>query len=436
MFIAAQKTTILKMHASAGQALIELAVFGAIFLIILSVLIRYGIQYNLQQKAEMTTFRRALAIASTADSTGAPRGRGSYAAMRDVYLPDVQEPLGSVSPAAIGTSASVIRDPLQHMSTMVPSSAYSDMQTAVRVNSGGATKRFRRFKNWATGYRIEYSVPHLSMPKYVEIYGNLMVKDSADQWTPWNPDAEMSAYKTICLASHQVLRSTGGEDGSSYYETICDLYGLEVRVDDVCLADIPDYASCYDQAHGLVDEAFCRDKCIKSGQCNILSSSAARTECRNNCTSACAARTNPPNQINTTYDPDLGGAWYAARYESATHTFPNGARRVYTFPVLDSLFGASPTKKFGLGADGTSRSDHFENQTFHKAETPAQYVTQEAAVWNETTYSNMTTQENVDDTTGLQPGGNTPDGYAANVGVMSIPSEVSVRLNQTWQTNR
>src|SRR5512135_1346380 len=77
-----------------GQALMELAVFGTLFLLILSALIGYGLKYNFQQRSQMISFRRAMAMASASDGAGGVRGTGSYSLSQTYHIPDAAEEYG------------------------------------------------------------------------------------------------------------------------------------------------------------------------------------------------------------------------------------------------------------------------------------------------------------------------------------------------------
>lgn len=60
-----------------GQALVELAIFGAVMLGALSFLIRVGMAWNFEQDIRMSSFRRALA-AGAADNAASGDFRGGY----------------------------------------------------------------------------------------------------------------------------------------------------------------------------------------------------------------------------------------------------------------------------------------------------------------------------------------------------------------------
>lgn len=89
----------------AGQALLELALFGAILIMLLGVMVSYGLRYNYQQKTMMDAFRKSL-NESTVYERG---GQASVTVVSDEHIPDPANPfaVGSVSPFT--SSASVVR---------------------------------------------------------------------------------------------------------------------------------------------------------------------------------------------------------------------------------------------------------------------------------------------------------------------------------------
>ncbi|MBI2495483.1 MAG: hypothetical protein HYY59_02095 [Candidatus Omnitrophica bacterium] len=92
---------------SRGQALVELAVFGSVLLLLLGVLLNYGLNAEYNQQAMMEAFRRALSLAPGP-------GKSSVTVIRDRYIPNPSNPfaLGSVYPVAV--SARVTKDPRMH----------------------------------------------------------------------------------------------------------------------------------------------------------------------------------------------------------------------------------------------------------------------------------------------------------------------------------
>jgi len=94
-------------YSSRGQALIELAVFGSILILLLGALINYGLNTEYTQQVWMKSFREALGLASG--------GSASVIVVRDRYLPNPGNPFATGSPLPVSAGASITRDfELQH----------------------------------------------------------------------------------------------------------------------------------------------------------------------------------------------------------------------------------------------------------------------------------------------------------------------------------
>ncbi|PIZ84826.1 MAG: hypothetical protein COX96_01455, partial [Candidatus Omnitrophica bacterium CG_4_10_14_0_2_um_filter_44_9] len=249
-----------------GQALVELAVFGAFFLILLGVLLSYGLKYNFQQKAQMTVFRRALKIASD-------QGRGIGAAMilEDRAIPDPTTMFGIGFTAPIVASASVQRDHMMHAQPVDEDSlsgTVMDIQTS-RDGSEETQAWMRRIYKTAA-FRVEYLVPKENLDKYREIFGSSLLAlksgGSIEDQGSWASTSDDEADMTLL------------ENGSKAYTAI--------RIIDTCSGEISDYDTCYTQARQLVDPEFCKRKC------ELAKGPGSDTDCA----SVCNIETNPPNQ--------------------------------------------------------------------------------------------------------------------------------------------
>ena len=86
-----------------GQAILELALFGSILIILLGVLINYGMRYNFQQQVMQQAFRKALGLA-------AARRSATYVLIKDRHIPDPSNPFGVGSLTPVSSTASVTRN--------------------------------------------------------------------------------------------------------------------------------------------------------------------------------------------------------------------------------------------------------------------------------------------------------------------------------------
>ncbi len=97
-----QRTRLLR--ASKGQALAELAIFASIFLLVVSLLVKYGLSMNYSQQDTMLAFRKALSEAANLNR----RGQGSQVVMlNDRSFPDASDAVGIAKHYPVYSSASV-----------------------------------------------------------------------------------------------------------------------------------------------------------------------------------------------------------------------------------------------------------------------------------------------------------------------------------------
>lgn len=243
-----------------GQALLELAVFGTIFLTLLTAMVAYGLKYNYNQRAQMLAFRRAMTIASDRNY-----GSGSYMLIQDRHIPDPTDAFGIGSISPFVATASVTRDPEMDA---VPADAASLPTTVVDMEVtgvGGEIEPLARLAVKNAGFRTESGVSEDMREKYDLIYSDVV-----------------------------------------------DEGGGNVRIIDSCIGEIIDHAACYQQAAKIVDTDLC------TRDCQITSTSGT------DCSTICARRMNPPNQDSAAYNPATGGAWYAANWyvQDGRYVFP------------------------------------------------------------------------------------------------------------------
>jgi len=361
-----------------GQALIEVAVFGAIFVMILGAMISYGLRFDNNQRIQQQAFRRALKIAS--DQT---TGGGTYMLMEDVYVPNPGDPFGIGSGMPIIASGDIVRT---HEMDARSGTAVDpdDLPTLVMDTQLGWTndptqpKIMQRYIFRNAGFRYENTSAPIS-------------------------DTQMDKYKFI-------------------YGDALKITDTQVRLVDTCSGQMVGFNPCYSQAVMLVDEDVCRAACDR-----------ATKDSDTNCTSLCGAVLNPPNQNNqTAFSSANGGPWYA---QGATTT-----QGYWEFPVLDELFGKDTSgtgvpgpAPSGLSSDSTT--EVWRDQSFNKLETTNRIVTQHSASMHERTTRSIDTHDN------LNPSGEeiirpTAQAYAGNVVSLPIISDIRVDVNETWSTDK
>lgn len=214
-----------------AQALLELAIFGSIILMLLGVLINYGLRYNYQQQAEQRAYRRALAKAysltlslpafqiSIAAAKGEdpvvgfldyirPFGSGSYVITEDKHIPDPANPWGIGSVVPISASASVARDEQMSATADFPyelpemtidvngkKSSYktAGMRLIVEWNQPGITKIYGQVTGILSNIIDDYGEDYTLQLEP----GPMLVIDSAD--------GELVNYATACYQCRQLM---------------------------------------------------------------------------------------------------------------------------------------------------------------------------------------------------------------------------------------
>ncbi len=421
-----------------GQALVELAIFGAIFVMILGALLNYGIRYNLQQEASMTAFRRALRIASDQN-----KGTGSYMIMGEDHIPDVTDTYGLGSKTTIAASASVTRD---YQLDAQPDDADSLPSIVMDIQSnrsadGIKTWKRRVYKN--AGFRIEYNVPVAALDKYKAIYGGSSLaafagNDIESGPIPGHPQGDPSGWswvsvnsndaQRVCLSgsTENIFDGDGNVTGTVF---TCNNWALRaVRIVDSCVGQSIDYTSCYKQARQLVDV----DYCVR------IKNEDRVTGDDTDYNSVCAQYTNPPNQNRTSrYNSDLGGAWYADNYDYENCVLPGGTPdRCYTFPILADLFAFSDghPDKSSMGLQNDSTSTTSRTDTFERHEDNAGISTSESSILTEVTNKTMISQENLN-SSGYEIPHPQADDFV-NVLPEDMVSVFNKVVDEEWQTNK
>ncbi len=96
------------LRLSRGQALLELAIFGATIVMLLGVMLNYGLNTDFTQSSMMQTFRKALQAAGFTET-------GSVLVMQDRHIPSPSDPFGKGTMLPIAMSDSVTRNYEMHL---------------------------------------------------------------------------------------------------------------------------------------------------------------------------------------------------------------------------------------------------------------------------------------------------------------------------------
>ncbi|TRZ95614.1 hypothetical protein D4R78_03040 [bacterium] len=150
-----------------GQAVVELAVFGTLIIIVLSTLIMYGQRFEMQQQLKVEAFRKALRKAFDRNSSV------TYTLKKDVRFYNLMGNLGQGQPSTMGGSAMVMWQkgmPGKQDSKDQPSFAYYQINDEmIGVESGSDNhcgddneKCLPRYEKVVKGYdgnKIEVKAP-------------------------------------------------------------------------------------------------------------------------------------------------------------------------------------------------------------------------------------------------------------------------------------
>jgi len=219
-----------------GEALLELAIFGAILIMLLGILLNYGLRYSFQQKTMMSAFREALRESDNPDLGG----QASVTIVQDKHIPNPSNPfaVGSVMPFSSG--ASVIRSYRLNETA----DTYAELpQTTIQIQD-------QKFTYKTAGFRDISNVSGLD--KYKEVYGDSNV------WETGNGE---------CISW-----TTNAETG----EEMCETYGKNIRIIDSCEGEIISYDGCKRQCRMISQADFCVRECNRgkepgsSKDCNTI----------------------------------------------------------------------------------------------------------------------------------------------------------------------
>ena len=117
-----------------AQSMTELAVFGALLIVGLSYLIRYGIQYNEQQRLKMETFRQAMNESYSKNQGG---DSPAMVTVKDFSLPEPGDRFGLGSRTTLQSTANVIWSNELYNSSGTGESPATPADQAAQLNAAG-----------------------------------------------------------------------------------------------------------------------------------------------------------------------------------------------------------------------------------------------------------------------------------------------------------
>ena len=209
--------------------MLELAIFGTLFLTMLGFIINYGLNFDYSQQGLMNSFREGLRL-TTPDHV---RGN-TYFLLRDRHLPNPSHPFAMGTVIPVSASTTITRS---FKTQELPSAFWELPATTMRIQN-----QILRFTT--ADFRTEFGAPETSKERYAEIYGSSNV-----------------CWKTKCGA---VDLGRGR---------------FNIRILDNCEGEIISYEACARQAREIVDPLVCELECERGR----LKEEAGTTGCRDIC---------------------------------------------------------------------------------------------------------------------------------------------------------
>ena len=309
-----------------GQAILELAIFGAILIGFLGVLLKYGLKYGYQQQLLQYTFRKAL----DSSKTYLPTPTTHYI-VRDRHIPNPSDifSMGEVEP--FESKAAVTRS-----NRLDESADYSKEMPRIKIDVAGNkdSSSVNEFTMAAFNYNRNNKK---SKRRYEIVYGagnfwridkdtkNALDWDSGEKRVDVanvnEDDPPYQRFLTWLNEHFPGAHGTPGEDGK-------DPDDIDIRIVDHCNGQIVEYDTAVSQCRLIMDDQVCVDSCKLSGDLD--------------CEEACKWPIEPPWYCQGGKETDtLNHVW----------SFPNLKRLFFPSRSDPRDLNKAPTWGMGLQAD-------------------------------------------------------------------------------------
>jgi len=333
-----------------AQAILELAVFGAILIMLLGVLVNYGLRYNFAQKAMISAFRKALAESAKKNEQDEEinNGQASYTLIQDKHIPNPANPfaVGSVGPAM--SSASVVRTCRLHETadwkfTGEDQNPHPEElpKTIIQIQDHEPYYSYKTaaFREEQIQFQNDAEAAASPLDKYKEVYGDTNVWDDGN-----------------C-----VVDTTDTEEPTEPEVITC-----KVRVIDSCEGEIISYDACKRQCRLITDEDYCEKECNRD---NIPGS-----EKQKNCSAICEQQMNTP--------------WYCQETTEGKIVLDDifaFANLYYTNNEVDE----SQRKPRAMGVQVAHQQQNETKNSLTKEEQGATITTIDKINWSDTTFRDL-----------------------------------------------
>lgn len=346
-----------------AQALLELAIFGALIIMLLGVMVNYGLRYRYQQEVTQEAFHRALASAANSTKDNTPASV-THTVLRDRHIPDPSNPWGVGSVLPIVSGAMVISNPKLH-ETADKESELPRME----IDVNGITHSFT-----TAGLREESDVAPDTIDRYIDLFG-MTVQGCTEfnlemECITWEPikdtEGDISANvgkgdTGINLADYIVSISPDADSYDTYAKTWEEMNVTKILYIDPNGGQIMNFDSAVSMCRNIVDSEVCQKSCLSGKEGRTDNPDPADVQ---DCANLCSKEIRPP--------------WYCEDKEEV-----DTASHRYTFHKLENLFSAVPNKQMGLRPDYTKAT--IINNRLTKIEGPEGITTVDTVDLKDTT---------------------------------------------------
>lgn len=390
---------VLRYKFQSGQALLELAIFGSLLIMLLGVLVNYGLHYNFQQKAIQDSFRKALWYAGRSiwsfwdQSVGVFPVQTDYSQINDKHIPDPRNPFGIGQIIPVTHTSTVTRD-FQLQAT--PDREKGDKELPTKIYNINGKEILLTTAGFLGNHGIVKDIPKSRILKYELIFGKGNVQETADSWKPpkkW-PKAALSEGNPVVIRLAELIETTPARVSADSYKGFLRIAKSDINVIDDCDGQIMNYHTALRRCRMLVDKDICISECNRASSSeirehtetiqvvyNYLGTNGAEIyDVKLKCSDICSM---PPVGLNQSPLP-----WYCegGHLDASSPTTPCYAKK-YVFPKLVKIFGKDGKKIEALGLQPFyTKTMTIENAQLYKKEENPKITTTDNVHWQEEIY--------------------------------------------------
>lgn len=246
-----------------GQALVELAVFGSMLLMLLGYLVNNVLTSDYRQQSATEAFRQGLSAsaATTAVSVSGPTNTPksiSNLLVQDRHIPNPGDPFAVGSVAPMFSQAGITRN---YQLQIVPDVVNELPRMAIQIENATACPEGTRVPSdfrggmrtcyyTTSGFRDE-NVAQENLGRYRFVYGASNICEKPD----------CGGGNLVCTewCEEPYIDPETGEEVCP-----CIRYAKHIRIVDSCAGEIIGYANCKGQARQITDSAACEAACVQS----------------------------------------------------------------------------------------------------------------------------------------------------------------------------